>query len=129
MPSRWAAATASSSERSPSDARPIRTPKNWLSHGRRAKATGQFNRGCNVGVLSTCIGCGAAAADRWICAACEAEARGPGYLSVSGSEQTDGYDRDLFAVLEDLEPRSFWFRARNDLILWALRRYFPRARD
>lgn len=41
----------------------------------------------------------------------------------------DGYDSELFAVLERLEEQSFWFRGRNSLILWALRAYFPEARD
>ena len=40
-----------------------------------------------------------------------------------------GYDDALFSLLERLEPQSFWFRARNDLIVWALRQYFPQARN
>lgn len=36
-----------------------------------------------------------------------------------------GYDAELFAELAPLEEKSFWFRARNELILWALRRYRP----
>jgi SAM-dependent methyltransferase len=36
-----------------------------------------------------------------------------------------GYESKLFAELAPLEERSFWFRARNELILWALRRYRP----
>lgn len=31
--------------------------------------------------------------------------------------------------LAALEPTSFWFRARNELVAWALERYFPRARS
>ena len=38
-----------------------------------------------------------------------------------------GYDDALFPLLETLEPNSFWFRARNDLIVWALRAHFPSA--
>jgi SAM-dependent methyltransferase len=38
-----------------------------------------------------------------------------------------GYDDALFPLLEELEPQSFWFRARNDLIVWALRRYYAGA--
>jgi 2-polyprenyl-3-methyl-5-hydroxy-6-metoxy-1,4-benzoquinol methylase len=34
-----------------------------------------------------------------------------------------------FAALEELEPRSFWFRSRSRLIVWAIRRYFPSACD
>lgn len=36
-----------------------------------------------------------------------------------------GYDADLFAELAPLEAANFWFRARNELILWALRAYRP----
>ena len=38
---------------------------------------------------------------------------------------SEGFDTALFAELAALEARSFWFRARNRLIVWALRRYFP----
>jgi SAM-dependent methyltransferase len=67
--------------------------------------------------------------DGWICTACRAIARGPRYLSLLHREESGGYDAELFPVLEKLEARSFWFRARNKLILWALRQYFPNARD
>jgi SAM-dependent methyltransferase len=40
-----------------------------------------------------------------------------------------GYDERFFAALEALEPRSFWFAARNELIAWALATYFPGARS
>jgi hypothetical protein len=38
------------------------------------------------------------------------------------------FQPELFARLEQLEERSFWFRERTQLILWALRKYFPFAR-
>jgi SAM-dependent methyltransferase len=37
------------------------------------------------------------------------------------------FPTETFALLAELEPRSFWFRSRNELIAWALRRYFPDA--
>jgi SAM-dependent methyltransferase len=37
------------------------------------------------------------------------------------------FPTEAFATLAELEPRSFWFRARNDLIAWALETYFPDA--
>jgi SAM-dependent methyltransferase len=37
-----------------------------------------------------------------------------------------GYDAELFELLSRAEPRSFWFRARNQLIVAILGRYFPR---
>jgi len=36
-----------------------------------------------------------------------------------------GFDPELFSVLAATEEANFWFCARNRLILWALRRYFP----
>lgn len=41
----------------------------------------------------------------------------------------DGFDPALFAELARLEARNFWFRARNGLIVWALRRFFGDARS
>jgi SAM-dependent methyltransferase len=41
----------------------------------------------------------------------------------------DGYDASYFARLAEQEPRSFWFRARNRLLVWAVRRHFPGARS
>jgi SAM-dependent methyltransferase len=35
------------------------------------------------------------------------------------------YQSELFGLLEQLEPRSFWFRSRNRLIVWALSTYCP----
>ncbi|WP_201141151.1 class I SAM-dependent methyltransferase [Paraburkholderia domus] len=39
------------------------------------------------------------------------------------SEASDGFRVTHFAELAALESGSFWFRARNRLILWALRKY------
>jgi SAM-dependent methyltransferase len=39
----------------------------------------------------------------------------------------DGISRESFAVLARLEADHFWFRARNRLLIWAIRRYFPHA--
>jgi SAM-dependent methyltransferase len=40
-----------------------------------------------------------------------------------------GFDRELFAYLAAVEPRSFWFRARNRLIVSTIARHFPAARS
>jgi ubiquinone/menaquinone biosynthesis C-methylase UbiE len=37
------------------------------------------------------------------------------------------YDRTHYRMLVEVEDESFWFRARNRLILWTLARYFPHA--
>lgn len=39
-----------------------------------------------------------------------------------------GYNVDVFAQLAALESGNYWFESRNRLIVWALQRYFPRAR-
>jgi SAM-dependent methyltransferase len=44
---------------------------------------------------------------------------------ASGSS---GFHESYFAELATLEARNFWFRARNDLIVWAMRRYVPDCR-
>lgn len=36
-----------------------------------------------------------------------------------------GYDAELSNLLAELEPMSFWFRARNRLVVSLLRRHFP----
>jgi SAM-dependent methyltransferase len=38
-----------------------------------------------------------------------------------------GFKREYFAQLARFEEGHFWFRARNRLIQWALRKYFPEA--
>ena len=40
-----------------------------------------------------------------------------------------GYDAALFDEVAQLEPRSFWFRARNRLIVSTLKRHFPDAKS
>ena len=45
-------------------------------------------------------------------------------LAQSGA----GFPPEAFAELADLEANNFWFRARNRLIAWGLRRHFPHMR-
>ena len=40
-----------------------------------------------------------------------------------------GYDAALYEAIAGAEPGSFWFRARNRLIVSTLRRHFPRAQS
>lgn len=47
----------------------------------------------------------------------------------SMSRGGDGFDASAFDGLAALEPHSFWFRGRNELIKWAARTYFPNARS
>jgi len=43
------------------------------------------------------------------------------------AENNDYYDSEHHGQLAALEAGNFWFRARNELILWALDRFFPKA--
>lgn len=42
---------------------------------------------------------------------------------------TNGFKPDFFTELAKFEPNNFWFCSRNRLIVWALRRYFPKAKN
>ena len=68
-----------------------------------------------------CASCHEESGCRPLCASCEARARSS-YIYLSG-EGEGNYGSALFALLECLEPKSFWFRSRNDLIVWAIRTY------
>lgn len=81
-------------------------------------------------VCSAC--CELFAGPTWVCPACgTAPVRIAGYLAFSPSmaESGSGYKADHFAKLVEIEERNFWFRSRNRLLIWALRRYFPHARS
>jgi SAM-dependent methyltransferase len=48
---------------------------------------------------------------------------------VSSPAASGGFDERSFEHLPRAEEESFWFRSRNSLIVWALRRYFPDAQS
>src|SRR5215475_8585840 len=52
-----------------------------------------------------------------------------GFLAFAADAATDhsGYDPNSHAVLDQMRKGSFWFRARNRLIIDLARRYFPSA--
>jgi SAM-dependent methyltransferase len=41
----------------------------------------------------------------------------------------EGFEADYFPGLAEVEAGNFWFRSRNELIIWAVRRYFPAAEN
>jgi SAM-dependent methyltransferase len=45
------------------------------------------------------------------------------------ASETEGFRNEFFGALADVEAGSFWFRARNELIVWAVRSYFPESRS
>ena len=83
--------------------------------------------------MRICLRCRAAVGETgWRCAACGYEpvqvAGFPAFApELAGADE--GYDSAYYAELYALEARNYWFRARNALLIWALRRYFPHARN
>jgi len=45
------------------------------------------------------------------------------------ADSAEGFDPGAFARLAEVEPRSFWFRSRNALIVELVPRWFPTARS
>lgn len=45
------------------------------------------------------------------------------------AKENQFFPAEGFAHLALLEARNFWFRARNNLILWALQHYFPQIKN
>jgi SAM-dependent methyltransferase len=82
-----------------------------------------------------CLDCGHAFADGWSCPRCGwAPARRDTVVAFApelaeGVGDRGGFEAEAFARLARLEEGSFWFQARNALILWALDTYAPRARS
>ena len=84
--------------------------------------------------MKVCPGCGFGFERAgWECPRCgRAPAVIGGFLSFAPYLAQDGgagFRPEYFAQLASLEARNFWFRARNRLIVWGLRRYFPQARS
>jgi SAM-dependent methyltransferase len=67
----------------------------------------------------------------WRCRACGFEpplSAGFPAFAPALAAGNDGYDDAYFADLYALEARNYWFRARNALLTWAMRKYFQTAR-
>jgi SAM-dependent methyltransferase len=83
--------------------------------------------------LKICNACGSSHCDdAWTCADC-----GNRPVTIEGfkafapdlASENAGFRAEYFDELARLEADNFWFRARNELIVWALQRYFPEARS
>lgn len=67
------------------------------------------------------------AASDWTCAACShIPSRVHGYVTLAPdlAEGGAGFCPEIFERLAALEAENFWFRARNRLIVWALKQHF-----
>lgn len=83
--------------------------------------------------MKICINCSASyAGPNWDCPACSfTPDRFPTHVRLAPGVVLDtvGFEPEFFEKLFELEAGSFWFRARNELILWALEAYFSGARS
>lgn len=82
--------------------------------------------------MRACVRCGSTVVDAdWRCGRCgdRPEVVG-GFLSFAPelAQRARTFDPSLFATLAAIEPESFWFHARNELIAALLRAHFPGAR-
>ena len=50
-------------------------------------------------------------------------------FTVDPPDAHAGFKPQYFERLAEIEESNFWFRARNELIQWALRNYFPNAKS
>lgn len=70
--------------------------------------------------------------EEWICPACGYEPERLNNIlahAVEFANSGGGFKSEYFAELARLESANFWFRARNELILWALGKYKPGAQN
>lgn len=78
--------------------------------------------------MKICVACGGKfGSASWQCLYCGGSPEERGGFPSFAAELTSGtgFRDEYFQELVNLEARNFWFRARNKLITWALKRYFP----
>ena len=81
--------------------------------------------------MKRCLACSTLVQDDWVCPRCGyAPKRIEGFLAFAPELATRYADnRTDFQTLARVEAGNFWFRARNRLIVWAIRRHFPCAKN
>lgn len=83
--------------------------------------------------MKFCLSCGNAfASNQWACPSCGyAPQQLDGFVSFAPelSGATENYDAERYKAIAAIERAHFWFRGRNDLIVWALEKYFPASRS
>ena len=66
--------------------------------------------------------------ENWQCPSCQYQPRqedGFVLFAPDQIEEHEGFPAERYPVLARFESGNFWFRSRNKLILWILKRYFP----
>ncbi|MFX0201955.1 MAG: methyltransferase domain-containing protein, partial [Candidatus Hodarchaeota archaeon] len=83
--------------------------------------------------MKICLACGNRfASNDWRCPSCHKYPETVnGFISFSPAlaEENRFFGAEYFEPLFKLESQNFWFRSRNRLLAWTLRRYFPFARS
>jgi SAM-dependent methyltransferase len=83
--------------------------------------------------VKRCLACEARfESQAWRCTACGWEATSRDGIEWFAPElvaSEEGFDPSHFETLAGLEEKNFWFRARNRLISWGLKRDFPGKRN
>lgn len=83
--------------------------------------------------MKVCLNCNNPfTSDNWVCSLCGFETEVNAGINIhapNGAAADEGFSSDYFSVLFNLEKNSFWFRARSELISWAIRRYKPDISD
>lgn len=79
--------------------------------------------------MKRCLQCNSTFNDgSWTCPSCEFEPviqKGYMVFAPELSQTNDTYETEFFANLAQLEKGHFWFEARNQLLQWAINKYFP----
>ena len=83
--------------------------------------------------MKICLKCAELfSSEGWICPACGYQPVRLNEIEAHAAELANGgggFKSEYFAELARLENANFWFRARNKLIIWALRTFKPNARN
>lgn len=82
--------------------------------------------------MMVCPACLRPVTASWACGGCGYRARSEGKLLILAPQllaSAVAFPSESFARLAALEDRNYWFRARNRLIVWALRRHFSGLRS
>lgn len=82
--------------------------------------------------MKLCLACDRSfEAHDWRCPECGGSPLRNEFLSFAPAlaASKESFDARWFPALAEREAGSFWFRGRNRLIVWALRRYFSSARS
>lgn len=107
----------------------LRTPLIYITD----RTNDLFLRYAGEPKVRVCVLCGARFDNgTWGCPSCGNSPQviaGHPALSPELAETGEGFKARYFEELAGLEARNFWFRARNNLIIYALRRYFPEAKS